>query len=80
MIVARLAAAARLIFTRTVGWLVLLARSNASKDADVLVLRHEVAVPRRGDPRRRLDWADRVLAAVTGCYRRSRSISSTSTH
>jgi len=33
-----------LIFARLVGWLVLvLARSTASKDAELLVLRHEVA-------------------------------------
>jgi hypothetical protein len=32
-----------LIFVRLCGWLVLLARSSASKDAELLVLRHEVA-------------------------------------
>jgi hypothetical protein len=48
-----------LIFTRIVGWPVLLARSSASKDAELLVLRHEVAVLRRGNPRPRPDWADR---------------------
>jgi putative transposase len=47
-------------------WLVLLARSSTSKDAEILVLRQEVAVLRRANPKPRLEWADRaVLAALS---------------
>ena len=54
-----------LIAIRAFGWLVLLARSQASKDADIMVLGHEVAVLRRQVARPKPDWADRaVLAAL----------------
>jgi putative transposase len=53
-----------LIFIRLCSWLVLLGRSTASKNAELLVLRHEVAVLRRTNPRPRLDWADRAILAA----------------
>jgi hypothetical protein len=39
-----------LVFVRLTGWMALLARSAASKDAELLVLRQEVAVLRRQNP------------------------------
>jgi hypothetical protein len=54
-----------LTFAGLCGWLVLLGRSPASKDVELLVLRHEVAVLRHSNPRPRLDWAGRaVLTAL----------------
>jgi hypothetical protein len=53
-----------LIFLGMVGLLVLLGRSSASKDVELLVLRHEVAVLRRGNPKPRLGWADRAVFAA----------------
>jgi putative transposase len=53
-----------LFIIRVSGWLALLARSGASKDMEILVLRHEVAVPRRQVARPKLDWADRAVMAA----------------
>jgi putative transposase len=53
-----------LILLRLAGWLILLGRSSASKDAEILILRHEVAVLRRTQPRPRMDWADRAVLAA----------------
>ena len=36
-----------LVFVRLAGWFVMLGRSAASKDVELLVLRHEVALLRR---------------------------------
>jgi putative transposase len=54
----------RLLVT-VVSWLALLARSSSSKDAEILALRHEVAVLRRASPKPHLSRSDRaVLAAL----------------
>ena len=54
-----------LIMVQVSGWLVLLGRSQASKDAEIMALRHEVMVLRRQVARPELDWADRaVLSAL----------------
>src|SRR5882757_8788242 len=53
-----------LLMVRLFGWLVLLARSDASKDVEILVLRHEAAVLRRRVTRPKPDWADRAVTAA----------------
>ena len=54
-----------LIMTRVFAWLLLLGRSQAYKDAEIMMLRHEVTVLRRQVTRPKPDRPDRaVLAAL----------------
>ena len=53
-----------LIMIRVFGWLLLLGRRQASKDAEIMVLRHEVTVLRRQVPRPKPEWADRAILAA----------------
>jgi putative transposase len=55
---------AYLLMIRSFGWLALLARSGTSKDVEILLLRHEVAVLRRQVTRQKPDWADRAVIAA----------------
>jgi putative transposase len=53
-----------LIVDRFLDWLTLLGRTSSSKDVELCVPRHAVAILRRTNPRPRLDWADRALFAA----------------
>jgi hypothetical protein len=53
-----------LIFVRLLGWVVLFGRSERSKDIEILVLRHQLAVLRRQVARPRYESADRIWFAA----------------
>ena len=64
---------AYLILCRSIQLLALLARGDAAKDLEILVLRHQLAVLRRQRPRPKLGPSDRaLLAAVSRVLPRSR--------
>jgi hypothetical protein len=54
---------------RLFGWLVLLSLSQASKDAEIAILRHEVALLRHEVARPKPDWADRAILAALARHR-----------
>jgi transposase len=54
-----------LLITRLTSWLRLSQREETWKTAEILILRHQLAVLQRRQPRRPdLDWADRALLAT----------------
>jgi transposase InsO family protein len=53
-----------LVVIRLVGWFVLLGRSDRSKDIEILLLRHQLAVLKRRASRPRFSWADRALISA----------------
>ena len=52
------------MLARMLNWLSLLARADAAKDVEILVLRHEVAVLRRHNQRPTLTWVDRAFLSA----------------
>ena len=52
------------MFSKLLGWIVLHTRSDTSKEIEILVLRHQLAVLRRRTPRPRITWTDRALLAA----------------
>src|SRR5258708_12802514 len=54
-----------LVITRLAAWLRLSRREQAWQTAEILILRHQLAVLQRRQPRRpHLNWADRALLAT----------------
>jgi hypothetical protein len=52
------------MFAKLLSWIVLCTRSDTSKEIEILVLRHQLAVLQRRTPRPRTTWTDRALIAA----------------
>ena len=53
-----------LMFIKLLGWMVLCTRSDSTKDIEILVLRHQLAVLQRRTPRPRISRTDRAVIAA----------------
>jgi putative transposase len=54
------------MFAKLLSWMVLHARSDTANEIEILVLRHQLAVLQRREPRPRIRWTDpAVIAALT---------------
>ena len=53
-----------LVFSKLLSWMVLRTRSDTTKEIEILVLRHQLAVLQRRSPRPRISWPDRALIAA----------------
>jgi transposase len=74
MITAHVPAVRVLLITRVAAWLRLSRREKARNTAEILILRHQLAVLQRRQPGRpKLNWADRaLLAALLGVIPKAR--------
>jgi hypothetical protein len=52
------------MFSKLVGWMVLRTRSDTTKEIEILVLRHQLAVLQRRTPQPRMSWIDRAVIAA----------------
>ena len=52
-----------LVLSKLLSWMVLRTRSDTTKEIEILVLRHQLAVLQRRSPRPRIGWPDRALIA-----------------
>jgi len=54
------------MFAKLLSWMVLRTRSDAAKEIEILVLRHQLAVLQRRRPRPRISSTDRAVIAALG--------------
>ena len=52
------------MFVKLLSWMVLRTRSDAAKEIEILVLRHQLSVLHRRQPRPRISWTDRAVIAA----------------